>query len=156
MKLQKSTVIALYAVLELAAEPERQLSAGDIAARYDISTHHLAKVMRTLVREGLVQSVRGARGGYRFAGNANRVTLLDVIAVFEELGSDFEIAGGEVSPPSEMGRALQAVRDEIDDLTQATLQSITLATLIRNVDRLAARRRATEEDAAERAEPGPQ
>jgi Rrf2 family protein len=122
MKLQKSTVFALYAVLELAADPECQLSAGDIAARYGISAHHLAKVMRTLVREGLVQSVRGARGGYRFHGNANRVTLLDVITVFENLGSEFDLVGDEVTPASEMGLALQSIRD---DTAAAGVEALT-------------------------------
>ncbi|MDP7545889.1 MAG: Rrf2 family transcriptional regulator, partial [Alphaproteobacteria bacterium] len=57
MRLQKSTEFALYAVLELAADPDRQLSTAGIAARYGISAHHLAKVMRQLVRAGLIQSV---------------------------------------------------------------------------------------------------
>ncbi len=132
MKLQVSTLIALFAVLELASDPERQLSASEIASRHSISTHHLAKVMRPLVRAGLVQSVRGAGGGYRFSGRANRTTLLEVITLFEDVGSDFALANGEPMPSTDIGIALKAVRDEIDDLTRATLQSITLKTLIKN------------------------
>ena len=138
MKLHKATVFGLYAVLELAREPERQLSTATIAERYDISSHHLAKVMRTLVRGGMVQSVRGAGGGYRFSGNANRVTLMDIITLFESVGSELDLAAGEVTPPTAVGAALQAVRDEIDDLTRATLQSITLRTLIKSADKRAA------------------
>ena len=88
MKLQKASMFALYAVLELASDPERQLSTTDIADKYGISTHHLAKILRTLVRSGLVQAVRGAGGGYRFSGVVNRTTLLDVIELFESLESD--------------------------------------------------------------------
>jgi Rrf2 family protein len=144
MKLHKATVFGLYAVLELARDPGRQLSTADIAERYDISTHHLAKVMRTLVRGGLVQSVRGAGGGYRFSGNANRVTLMDIITLFETVGSELNLAAGEVTPPTEIGGALQAVRDEIDDLTRATLQSITLKTLIKSADKRSGGLRADE------------
>ena len=125
MKLQVSTQIALFAVLELASDPGRHLSAGEIAERYGISTHHLAKVMRPLVRGGLVQSVRGAGGGYRFHGRANRTTLFDVI-------SQFEVVGDGPLRSTEIGAALNAVRGEIDDLTRATLQSITLKTLLKN------------------------
>ncbi len=132
MKLQISTLIALYAVLELASDPERQLSASEIASRHGISTHHLAKVMRPLARAGLVQSVRGAGGGYRFSGRANRTTLFEIITLFEDVGSDFALANGEPMPSTDIGIALKAVRDEIDDLTRATLQSITLKTLIKN------------------------
>ena len=48
MKLQKASRYGLYAVLELARDPGRQLSAADIAGIYDISTNHLAKVLRDL------------------------------------------------------------------------------------------------------------
>ncbi len=135
MKLHKATTFGLYAVLELAREPERQRSTADIAERYGISIHHLAKVMRTLVRGGLVQSARGAGGGYRFSGNANRVTLMDIITLFETVGSELDLADGDLAPATEIGAALQAVRDEIDDLTRATLQSITLRTLIKSADK---------------------
>ena len=54
MKLQKSTQFGLYAILELARDPERQLSATDIAKIYSISSNHLAKVLRDLGRAGLV------------------------------------------------------------------------------------------------------
>ncbi len=63
MKLNKGSLFALFAVLELASNGDRQLSTTDIAEKYGISTHHLAKVMRNLVHSGLVQAVRGV-GGY--------------------------------------------------------------------------------------------
>ncbi len=132
MKLQVSTQIALYAVLELASDPSRQLSAGEIAERYGISTHHLTKVMRPLVRGGLVQSVRGAGGGYRFHGRASRTTLFDVISLFEDLSSELELVNGGPMRSTEIGAALNAVRSEIDELTRATLQSITLKTLLKS------------------------
>ena len=72
MRLQKATLFGLYSILELARDPMRQLSATDIAGIYGISANHLAKVLRDLGRAGLVASVRGAGGGYRFAGNARR------------------------------------------------------------------------------------
>ncbi|MDP6344171.1 MAG: Rrf2 family transcriptional regulator [Alphaproteobacteria bacterium] len=131
MRLQKSTLFALYAVLELARENDRQMSTGDIAERYDISPHHLSKVMRQLVRSGLIQSVRGAGGGYRFSGNAKRVTLLDIIDLFEP--SNPAVEGDEEDPAgaTSVARALDSVRGEIDELTRATLQSITLRSLLK-------------------------
>ncbi len=91
MKLNKGSLFALFAVLELAGNGDRQLSTTDIAEKYGISTHHLAKVMRNLVHSGLVQAVRGVGGGYRFAGNVRRTTLLDVIQLFEKLESELDM-----------------------------------------------------------------
>jgi len=130
MKLQKATQCALFAVLELAGHPDRQLSAIDIAEKYQISSNHLAKVLRDLGRAGLVESVRGAGGGYRFSGNARRATLYDVIQLFEDVGSD-GMANPEPGDETEIGYALSRVRSEIDDIAVATLKSITIDTLLK-------------------------
>lgn len=129
MRLQKSTQFALYAVLELAADPERQMSTADLATRYSISAHHLAKVMRRLVRAGLIQSVRGVGGGYRFSGNVRRVTLWDVMELFEPDAQSAEDDEAVTGTP--ISQALDNVRAEIDDLTRATMQSITLKSLLK-------------------------
>lgn len=132
MKLNKASMFALFAVLELASDPERQLSTADIAEKYGISTHHLAKVMRNLVQEGLVQAVRGAGGGYRFSGNTNRTTLLDVIQLFEKLESELDIPNHWRHADDPIVAELQSITSEIDDLTKAVLDSITLATALKN------------------------
>src|SRR5262245_10815429 len=133
MKLQISSRIAIFALLDLAALPQRQLAVAEIGQKYGVSSHHLAKVMQVLGRAGLVRSVRGARGGYQFSGNARRTTLLDVTELFEDLG-----AGGAVSgamEPTREGRVLHEVLAEIDDIARATLGSITIATMLKLVER---------------------
>ncbi len=122
----------LYATLELAAQNGRQLSAAWIAAKYGISLNHLAKVLRALVRAKLVESVRGAAGGYRFCGNPKRVTLLDIIALFEDFpGEEHEAPGGG---PAEK-RALDGVLHEIDEITIATLRSVSITTLLTIIEK---------------------
>ena len=130
MKMHKASLFALYAVLELASEPERQLSATDIADTYGISTHHLAKILRTLVRSGLVQAVRGAGGGYRFTGVVNRTTLLDVIELFETLESELDSPNPQGQAGAAVIEELQSIANEIDDLTKAILDTITLETAL--------------------------
>jgi Rrf2 family protein len=131
MKLQKATRYALFAVLELARDPERQLSATDIADMYSVSGNHLAKVLRDLGRAGLVESVRGAGGGYRFAANAKRATLFDIISLFEETGADC-VANPEPGDATEIGAALCLVLQEIEAISRATLSSITIDTLLKS------------------------
>jgi len=132
MKLNKASLFALFAVLELASDPDRQLSTSDIADKYDISTHHLAKVMRNLVQEGLVQAMRGAGGGYRFAGNENRTTLLDIIQLFEKLDSDLDMPNNRNYANEPIVAELQNISNEIDNLTKAVLDTITLATALKS------------------------
>jgi Rrf2 family transcriptional regulator, nitric oxide-sensitive transcriptional repressor len=132
MKLQKATCFALYAVLELAADPARQLAAAEIAEKYGISLHHLAKVLRDLGRAGIVDSARGVGGGYRFAGNPKRLTLLDVIELFEPIGVE-AVGGNDPRPNTDAGRALRLVLDEIDEHALATFRSITISTMLKIV-----------------------
>ncbi len=132
MRLQKATMIGLYAVLELARDPDRQLSAADIADMYGISNHHLAKVLRDLGRAELLDSVRGVGGGYRFSANARRTTLMDVISIFEDISSD-QTNGREEGEGTDIGQALQLVLGEIDDIAKATFSSITIDTLLKTM-----------------------
>jgi Rrf2 family protein len=127
MKLQQNSLLALYSLVEFAGDPTRHISAAEIAGKYQVSPHHLAKVLAELARAGIVQSVRGVGGGYRFAANARRLTLLDVISRFEDVGSGTTERNGRT--PAD--RALSAVLTEIDEIAKATLKSITLATLLR-------------------------
>ena len=134
MRLQISTSLALYSVLEFAADPERNISTADIASVYRVSTHHLAKVLRELVRAGHIESTRGVGGGYRFCGNAKRLTLMDVIELFEDIG---DRSGRNRQPGSatDAGRALGVVLAEIDEIAVATFRSITIDTMLKLIER---------------------
>ena len=134
MKLQKNTSLALYSVLEFAADPNRHISAAEIADKYGVSAHHLAKVLSELARAGIVESVRGVGGGYRFAGNARRLTLMDIIRTFEDL-SPATVDGRERGERTPVGSALGVVLAEIDEIARSTFNSITLATMLRLIER---------------------
>jgi len=130
VKLQKASSFALFAVLELAANRARQLSGVEIAEKYGISAHHLAKVLRDLGRAGIVDGARGVGGGYRLIANPKRLTLLDVIQVFEPVAAH---AGATKSSKTatDAESALRMILDELDDHTVATFRSITISTMLK-------------------------
>lgn len=134
MKLQKASSFALYAVLELAANPTHPLSGTEIAEKYGISAHHLAKVLRDLGRAGIVEAARGVGGGYRLAANPKRLTLLDVIQIFEPIRPQGN-TNGDSRIPTDAVRALRVVLDELDDHTVATFRSITISTMLKLMER---------------------
>ena len=141
--MQKSSRLAIYALIELAANPDRQVSVSEIGEKYRVSAHHLAKVMHTLGRAGLVQSIRGVGGGYSFSGNAKRTTLLDVISLFEDVTGNCQLADPSVATPVEW--VLFDVMCEIDDIAKATFGAITISTMLKQTERRrnAARAKAT-------------
>jgi Rrf2 family protein len=134
MRLQKNTSLALYSVLEFAIDPTRHIPAAEIAGKYGVSPHHLAKVLSELARSGIVESVRGVGGGYRFAGNARRITLMDVIQLFEDIASaTSQRRDPALTTPADL--ALDTVLSEIDQIARATFSSITLATMLQLIAR---------------------
>jgi Rrf2 family protein len=130
MKLQKNTLLALYSVLEFASRPGAYVPASEVASTYGESAHHLAKVLSELTRAGIVESVRGVGGGYRFAANPRRLSLLDIIRLFEDLDTGASAAG---SGTTAVDRALAQVLAEIDQNTLATFGSITVSTMLKLV-----------------------
>ena len=134
MKLQQSTLLGLYSVLELAKADGDQLSANEIAEKFDVSINHLAKVLRILVKAGLLQAVRGAGGGYRFTGNIKRTTLMDVIELFELVSIEgFERR--DQPHETDVEAVLSIALVEISEMMQATLRPITIRTMLKIMER---------------------
>jgi Rrf2 family protein len=132
MKLQVNTLLALYSVMEFAADPERHIPASEIADKYGVSAHHLAKVLAELARAGVVASVRGVGGGYRFTANVRRLTLMDIIQLFEDFSPPAHHHTQAITP---VDRAIGQVLTEIDQIAKATFSSITIATMLQLVGR---------------------
>lgn len=136
MRLQVNTTLALYSVMEFAADPQRHIPAAEIAEKYGVSPHHLAKVLAELARAGIVESARGVGGGYRFSANVRRMTLMDVIQLFEDFAPPASHRrDGDASAATPVDRALDAVLSEIDEIAEATFSSITLATMLQLVEK---------------------
>jgi len=55
----------------------------DIARRQGISEKYLWNLINPLKTVGLVQSIRGARGGYKLAKKPSEISLKDIIRVLE-------------------------------------------------------------------------
>jgi Rrf2 family protein len=134
MRLQVNTTLALYSVIEFASQPDRHIPAAEIAQKYEVSPHHLAKVLAELAHAGIVESVRGVGGGYRFIANARRLTMMDVIQLFEDFTPP-AAQRRESDSAAAVDRALDSVLSEIDETAKATFRSITLATMLQLVAR---------------------
>jgi Rrf2 family protein len=84
LALTRKTGYALAALSYLAGLPEGRLaSARRIAERFDAPTALMMNVLKELAAAGCVESVRGARGGYRLAVAPEDVTLAQIVTVLE-------------------------------------------------------------------------
>ncbi|MEO8600714.1 MAG: SUF system Fe-S cluster assembly regulator [bacterium] len=60
-------------------EPERIQSAAGIAIMIRVPVPTVSKILKILTREGLVVSLRGAKGGYMLSRPPNQITLSHII-----------------------------------------------------------------------------
>lgn len=74
---------AVRAAVELAAAKGETRRVSDIAAAQDIPARFLENILLALRRSGLVQSRRGADGGFRLAHPAESITLANVLRAVE-------------------------------------------------------------------------
>jgi Rrf2 family protein len=82
----KTGLHAVRAVAALARLPAGSYAgAAKVAQEIDAPPNYLSKLLKALAREGLVESQKGLGGGFRLAKEARRITLLDVVDVFEQL-----------------------------------------------------------------------
>lgn len=86
MQLTRSADYAVRAMLDVATESSPQQGRArthEIAQRQDIPPALLAKLVPLLVRAGLLDSQRGARGGLFLAREASEISLLEIIEAIE-------------------------------------------------------------------------
>jgi Rrf2 family protein len=136
MAITRSTRYALYATAEMAMAGDRPVTVTEVAGRYGIPGGALAKVFQQLVRAGVAVGTRGVGGGYRLARPASRITVLDVMKVFERPRAPgacvLHDRPGEQCPQTSVCN-LHWLFEEVDELVRCTYESVTLETLVRRV-----------------------
>lgn len=83
LKLSKLADYATLLMTTMAAAPERVYTAHELAARTHVSAPTVAKLLKVLARGGLLESLRGAHGGYRLARAPERISVAEVIRALE-------------------------------------------------------------------------
>jgi Rrf2 family protein len=126
----------IMAALDLAlANGTAPIQAKTIAERQGIPVRFLEHVLRELRHAGLVESARGAHGGYRLALPASKIRLGDVIQAVEgpiALTTHAAPRGRNGNGHHTLhGSLVQGVWDEVKVSVLETLNRTTLADLCR-------------------------
>jgi Rrf2 family protein len=71
---------ALRALFEMARHPEQQSwTVQDLAARTDTPAPFLAKTFQALVKEEILSSTKGRKGGFAFARKPGKIFLMEIV-----------------------------------------------------------------------------
>lgn len=103
MQVTQFTDYAVRTLIYLAGQGDRRSTVEEIAAQMHVSASHLTKVVHRLGRLGVVETLRGRRGGLRLHRPASEISLgwlfrqtednLALADCFQPSGCDCPLAG---------------------------------------------------------------
>lgn len=130
LRVTKFTDYATVVLTVLAAEPDVVLSASGLADRAGLEVTTVSKLLKPLAKAGLVDSFRGASGGYRLARDAGSIGLIEIVEAMEGplAMTTCSEHGGQCG--IEKSCAVRASWRRINDVVADALRSVTLAQML--------------------------
>ena len=132
MKISTKGRYAVRLLIDMANnDGEQPIKVKDIAARQGLSEKYLEQIIAALNKGGIVNSIRGAGGGYQLARPASDITVGEVLRITE----------GSLSPVACMDQELEAcnrcesceslgVWKDLADAINNVVDNVTIASLV--------------------------
>lgn len=118
---------AIRASTHLAAQPDALVQLKDLAREEAIPAPFVGKILQSLVRTGILRSVKGPRGGYGLARPPREITLFMVTAAVDGTKDLETCAVGLGRCSDEMSCPLHDAFKPIRQAIRRYLESTTLA-----------------------------
>jgi len=84
MRLSRASIYAVHGLTFLAGQTAQKfVPLSRIRDQVGLPEKHLAKIFQTLVRSGLLKSLRGVNGGFTLARPAETITALEIIRIID-------------------------------------------------------------------------
>lgn len=131
LRLSKLTDYGTVMMSYMARRPSGLHSATDIALGLGVTLPTASKILKRLARAKLVQSVRGAHGGYRLSKSPEQIPITEVIDALEgPFGmTECSVVSGLCS--QEAGCPIRGQWQSLSQLIRRTLDRVTLADMSR-------------------------
>ena len=129
LRISKLTDYGTVVLAHLAESPNALVTAADVADETGITSPTVSKLLKSLTRAGIVESERGANGGYRLSRPPQKISAADVIDALEGPVSITECCSTDshcnYEPICSVGSAWKrinlAIRNALDDVSLADL-----------------------------------
>lgn len=129
MKLTTFTDYSLRVLIYLAVQPGQRATIAQVATAFDVSEHHLVKVVHFLGRHGWLKNVRGKGGGLELGEAPERIVVGRIVRETEgsAVAECFGESGGDcrIAPSCRLrgvlGEAVSAFYAVLDRYTLADL-----------------------------------
>ena len=140
MKLSTKSTYGLRAMVDIALNSHRgATSVMDIAKLEGISVSYLEQLLNKLRHEGLVESIRGPKGGYVLSRAADEITVGDVVKTLEKDVAPVHCVTTKKSTKAACGRSEVCVTKDVWERLARSIEdcldSVTLEDLCRKARR---------------------
>ena len=133
MGISKKTDYALRMLSELVGNPGKIISARAVAEHNGVPYPFARVIQHDLTRAGIIESLRGARGGMRMAVDPSAVSLLEIIEIVQGPITVFEcgqMADQDATPCPRIEEGdcgFLSIWNHAENLQKAYYASLTLA-----------------------------
>jgi FeS assembly SUF system regulator len=126
-RITRLTDYGVLLMTEFAAQPGKLRNAASLANKLCLPVPTVSKVLKLLLKKGLLDSIRGAGGGYRLARGAEEISVQDIIEALEGpialTECNLRLGDCEQQPRCSASRSWQRINHAVSE----TLAGITLA-----------------------------
>lgn len=128
--LSAKTEYACLAVLELAIQHENcePVRIRTIAETHGIPSRFLVQILLQLKAAGIVESTRGAAGGYQLGKEPGEISLAEVVSVIEGY---CDLLKSNTTEDTGTSRILLRIWQHVSDVQRELLEDTTFADLVR-------------------------
>ena len=130
LKLSKLADYGTVIMAHMAREPERLMSAADIAIETGLALPTVGKVLKLLARQTLVAAQRGRHGGYVLGRHPGQISLVDIIDAIEGRFGLTECASGPGRCRQERSCAVRRHWLQVDRAVRRALEGLTLTQMV--------------------------
>ena len=129
IKLGKLTDYAVVLMVQLAKDGQDvSRSANTLAEKTGVPEPTVAKVLKLLAREKLIESARGAAGGYKIARAANDISVNEIVTAMEgPVAITACVDGNAGDCKSEMRCPVKGYWDPVNKAIRTALENVKLS-----------------------------
>ncbi len=130
MKISTKGRYAVRIMAELARHPNDYVSVAELSEKQDISAKYIEKIISLLVKAKLIESTRGAQGGYMLTKQPEQYTIAEILRTTDDLPKLVPCLDGSTQCPRMEFCDSITCWDKLTKLITDYLSNITLADLL--------------------------
>lgn len=135
LRISKLTDYAIVVLSHAAKSDDQVVTARMLSEASHVPMPTVGKVMKSLARAGIVESLRGKKGGYKLARPASRITVAELIAALEGPVAMTECSLGTACECDiELRCPVRTNWKRINEVVRQALDSVSLQDLIQDED----------------------